>query len=38
LPKKSVENNHGKFTHGHRHNMDTNREKDTTARDRDANR
>jgi hypothetical protein len=39
LPKKSVEKTMAKFTHGHRHNMgmDKNREKDTTVRDRDTN-
>jgi hypothetical protein len=39
LPKKSVEKSMAKFTHGHRHNtdMDKNREKDTTDRERDTN-
>ncbi len=39
MPKKSVEKNLAKFTNGHTHNtdMDKNREKDTTVRDRDTN-
>jgi hypothetical protein len=39
LPKKSVEKSMAKFTHGHRHNtdMEKNREKDTTVRERDTN-
>jgi hypothetical protein len=37
LPKKSVEKSMAKFTHGHRHNtdMEKNREKDTTVKERD---
>jgi hypothetical protein len=39
LPKKAVEKSMAKFTHGHRHNtdMDKNRKKGTTVRDRDTN-
>jgi hypothetical protein len=39
LPKKAVEKSMAKFTNGHRHNtdMNKNREKDTTVSDMDTN-